>query len=301
MDNFYDDITKVINKEDCLIDEPMSKHTSFKVGGRADYFIIVRNIDDLIFLISKVKEYNLKYYVIGNGTNLLVKDSGIRGVVIKIAIDNVSFDEKSNIVTAGAGTPLSLLSRKMASIGKKGFEYISGIPGTIGGAVRMNAGSYGAEIKDILVETKYLDENSNIKILSLDEHEFDYRASIFEKKNWIVLESSFKVEAGNKDELLDVIQELQEKRMESQPLDKPNAGSTFKRGDGFVTAKLIDDAGLKGTKIGGAEISNKHAGFIINSGDATADDIIKLIKYTKDMVKQKYDKDIFEEVIIIGD
>lgn len=301
MNSFYDDIIKIIDKSNVLKDEPMSKHTSFRVGGSADYFITIKSIEELKFVISKAKEYGLKHYIVGNGTNLLVKDSGLRGVVIKIGLDEIKFDENTGIVTADSGVPLSLLARKMASIGKKGFEYISGIPGTVGGAVRMNAGAYGTEIKDILVETKYLDEDANIKKLNLDEHEFDYRTSIFERKQWIILESSFKVENSNKEELIEIINELFEKRSASQPLDKPNAGSTFKRGDGFITAKLIDDAGLKGKQIGGAKISEKHAGFIVNEGNATADDIIKLIKYTKDMIKQKYDKDIFEEVIIIGD
>jgi len=301
LSNFYEDVINQIDKKDVLIVESMSKHTSFKVGGPADFFITIRKAEDLPFVISKVKEYKLRYYVIGNGTNLLVRDNGFRGVIIKIAIEGISFDEENNIVTVGAGESLSHVAREMGIKGKKGFEYISGIPGTIGGAVRMNAGAYGTEIKDIIVSTKYMDENNEIHVMSKEEHKFDYRSSIFEEENWVILESSFKVENGEREEIENVMKELREKRFSSQPLDKPNAGSTFKRGDGFITAKLIDEAGLKGKKIGGAEISNKHAGFIVNSDNATADDIIKLIKYTKDMIKKKYGKDIFEEVIIIGE
>ncbi|MCI8965523.1 MAG: UDP-N-acetylmuramate dehydrogenase [Clostridia bacterium] len=165
----------------------------------------------------------------------------------------------------------------------------------------MNAGAYGAEIKDILIETKYLDENGEIKIISNKEHEFEYRNSIFSHKNWIILESSFKIEYGNKEELINILKGNMEKRASSQPLDKPNAGSTFKRGDGFITAKLIDEAGLKGYKIGGAQISEKHAGFVINSDDAKAEDVIKLIEYTKEKVKEKFNVEIETEMIVIGE
>ena len=299
MISYYDKLVQNIEKKDILINEPMSKHTSFKVGGNADYFIFVRNISDLKYVLKVSKEYNIETFIIGNGTNILVKDKGFRGAIIKLLMDKITFDD--NKIIAEAGASLILLSNKVSKSGFTGFEGLSGIPGSVGGAVRMNAGAFGNEIKDVLIETRYLDENLEENTINNKEHNFEYRKSIFSTNKYIILESSFKLEKGDIDQIENKIKENYTKRTTSQPLDKPSAGSTFKRGEDFITAKLIDDAGLKGYRIGGAEISTKHAGFIINNNNATADDIIKLIKYTKDIIKEKFGKVIQTEIIIIGE
>lgn len=299
MTSYYDKLIQKINKSDILLNEPMSKHTSFKVGGLADYFINIRNVNDLKYVLNVSKEFNINTFVIGNGTNVLVKDKGFRGAIIKLLMNNIKFEDDK--IVAEAGSSLIALSRKASELGYTGYEGLSGIPGTVGGAVRMNAGAFGNEIKDVLIQTRYLDENLEEHIITNEEHDFKYRNSIFSNNGYIILESSFKTEKGNIEEIEEKIKENTLKRTTSQPLDKPSAGSTFKRGDGFITAKLIDDAGLKGYKIGGAEISKKHAGFIINNDNAKAEDIIKLIKYTKDVIKEKFDKDIQTEIIIIGE
>lgn len=299
MISYYDKLVQKIEKKDILINEPMSKHTSFKVGGNADYFIFVRNISDLKYVLKVSKEYNIETFIIGNGTNILVKDKGFRGAIIKLLMDKITFDD--NKIIAEAGASLILLSNKVSKSGFTGFEGLSGIPGSVGGAVRMNAGAFGNEIKDVLIETRYLDENLEEHTINNKEHNFEYRKSIFSTNKYIILESSFKLEKGDIDQIENKIKENYTKRTTSQPLDKPSAGSTFKRGEDFITAKLIDDAGLKGYRIGGAEISTKHAGFIINNNNATADDIIKLIKYTKDVIKEKFGKVIQTEIIIIGE
>lgn len=299
MSKFYEELIQKINKENILLDEPMSKHTSFKIGGNADYYITATSIENLKNILETAKENNIDTYVVGNGTNLLVRDNGFRGAIVKLGFNKINIlDDK---IIADAGASLVLLARLAADNNITGFEGLSGIPGTIGGAVRMNAGAYGTEIKDVLIESKYLGEDGNIYTITNEEHEFDYRKSIFKNNKGIILESIFKIEKGNKEEIENQMKENSAKRISSQPLDKPNAGSTFKRGDGFITAKLIDDAGLKGYKIGGAQISTKHAGFIINDEAATAEDIIKLIKYTKDVIKEKFDKEIETEIIIIGE
>lgn len=299
MNKFYDTLLQKIDKSNILLDEPMSRHTSFKIGGNADYFVTVKDVEELKFVLNSARENSIDTFIIGNGTNLLVKDNGFRGAIIKIKIDDIKIAE--NEIIAGAGASLILLTRKAIENGIEGYEGLSGIPGTIGGAVRMNAGAYGTEIKDVLIKTRYIDRNGNEHLINNDEHNFDYRKSIFSDNDGIIVESYFKIKKGNKEEIEKTVKEIAEKRTSSQPLDKPNAGSTFKRGDGFITAKLIDDAGLKGYTIGGAQISTKHAGFIVNENNATAEDVIKLIKYTKDTIKDKFDKEIQPEIIIIGE
>ena len=299
MNKFYDNLIKKIDKKNILIDEPMSKHTSFKVGGKTDYYITATTIENLIYILEKAKENNIDTYIVGNGSNLLVKDNGFRGAIIKLGFNEIKIYEDK--IVADAGAPLILLAKLASDSSITGFEGLSGIPGTVGGAVRMNAGAYGTEIKDVLIESKYLSEDGNIYTITNEEHKFDYRKSIFKENGGIVLESTFRAKKGDKEEILAKINENKEKRISTQPTDKPSAGSTFKRGTDFITAKLIDDAGLKGYKIGGAQISTKHAGFIVNDDLATAEDIIKLIKYTKDVIKEKFNKEIETEIIIIGE
>lgn len=296
--NFYNQLLENnIKKENIQMNEKMSKHTSFKTGGVADFFIKIYTIDELKIVIKICKQNNLPIFILGNGTNILVKDEGYRGVIINLKFENIKINEE--IVTVGSGVKNAILANKLAENNLTGFEFASGIPGTIGGAIKMNAGAYGGEIKDILVDVKCMDYDGNIINLDNKACEFDYRHSIFFNKNLIILEANFKLNKGKKEEILNKMNELNAKRKEKQPLEYPNAGSTFKRGDGFITAMLIDECGLKGYSIGGAEVSKKHAGFIINKNNATTSDILKLIDYVKNKVFEEKNKKIELEIDII--
>lgn len=289
----------ILEKSNIKVNEPMSKHTSFKVGGNADYFVKAQTVEQVINVKKYAEENNIPLYVIGNGSNILVTDKGIRGIVLKIDLQKIEINEEE--VTVGAGVKVMALAQKLLGEELTGFEELSGIPGTIGGAIRMNAGAYGKEIKDICIQTTCLDENNNIKILKNNEQDFSYRHSIFEDKKYIILETKLKLEKGKKEEIKGKMEELSAKRKEKQPWEYPSAGSTFKRKEGVITAKLIDECGLKGYSIGGAEVSKKHAGFVINKGNATAKDILDLIEYIKKNVYEKFNIEIEEEIEIIGE
>ena len=295
----YDELVKEISPSNIFVNEEMSKHTSFKVGGIADFFVTVNNIKELVYILKVSKELRIKTFIIGNGTNIIVKDTGFRGIIIKLNFKHLKIEK--NEIIAGSGVPVALISEFAYRNEIEGYEFLSGIPGTVGGAIKMNAGAYGSEIKDILISTTYLDEKYNIVKISNNMHKFSYRNSIFFNKKWIILESSFAIKKGNKEEIKEKRNQMMKERKEKQPLEYPNAGSIFKRGADFIPAQLIDKAGLKGYKIGGAQISDKHAGFIVNTGNATTKDIIKLIKYTKETVKEKFNKELETEVIIIGE
>ena len=324
------ELTKEIPSEQIYMNEPMSKHTTFRVGGNADIFVKVKNIDELKHIIKVAKKNDVHITVIGNGSNILVKDNGIRGIVAKIEFEDVEIENENTsednvIVTAGAGVKLAVLAQILLQKGIKGFEFASGIPGTIGGAVKMNAGAYGSEMKDIVISTKCLDlkrydmigEKNNIDDieieeviekadepdiieLSNEEQQFVYRDSIFSNKRYVILETKLRLQYGNKEEIKSKMDELLSSRRKKQP-NMPSAGSTFKRGEDYITAKLIDECGLKGYTIGGAQVSDKHAGFIINNGDATAQDILDLISYVKKTVYEKTGKMIDLEIEVIGE
>jgi len=298
VENIVRKLEQKIEKEKIHLNEDMKKHTSLKIGGPADILIKISNIEELKHVLKLANTNNLPIFILGNGSNLLVKDEGIKGIVLKIEFDKIEIQE--NKVKVGSGVKLGLLAQKLAEKELTGFEELSGIPGTIGGAIRQNAGAHGREIKDILEEVKAMDYEGNIYNLKKEELDLSYRHSIFVEKKYIILEAEFKFLGGNKEEILNKMQEYKNWRKEKQPLEYPNAGSTFKRGEDYITAKLIDDCGLKGYQIGGAQISEKHAGFIINKGNATAKDTIELIEYTKKKVKEKFNKDIQLEIEIIG-
>ena len=315
------ELENILGNENVKYNEPMSKHTSFRVGGNADIFAIINSEEKLIKVTKFAKNTSLPITVVGNGTNLLVKDGGIRGLVIKYIANNYSFINKeepkdkdnnidesnedatnSKIITVSSGMTNARLAKILLDNSLTGFEFLAGVPGTIGGALVMNAGAYGGEIKDIVLKTKYIDlDTVEIKTIENKEHKFEYRKSIFQNLNCVILETTLKLQIGNKDQIEEKMQEYSKKRRESQPLDMPSAGSTFKRGNDFITAKLIDESGLKGYSIGGAEVSTKHAGFIVNKGNAKAKDIIELINYVKEKVYEKFGKEIQEEVRIIGE
>ena len=281
--------------------EPMRNHTSFKIGGNADIFVSVVNEDELKQALNYAKLKNYPITIIGNGSNLLVSDSGIRGLVIKIDIQHLNIEDNKNDieVRVGSGNKMMAFGIQLKENGISGFEELSGIPGTIGGAVFMNAGAYGKEMKDIVISTKCMNKDCEIFELSNEEQNFEYRSSIFNQKEYIILETKLKLQKGNKEDIVQKMKEYLNKRKEKQPLEYPSAGSTFKRKEGIITAKLIDECGLKGYKIGGAMVSEKHAGFIVNTGDATAKDVLDLIKYVKDKVFKKYGVEIEEEIKVI--
>ena len=304
MENIQKELQEGINRKNILKDEPMKKHTSLKVGGVADYFVKIENIDELKFLLKYTSDKKIPLTIVGNGTNLLVTDKGIRGIVAKLEMNSFRFEKNvdSVILTAEAGLPLP----KLAAIALKeefaGIEFLAGIPGTIGGAIRMNAGAYGSEMKDVVIKTRYLDRKSlKIKSFDLEEHCFEYRNSIFSKKDYIILETTLKLAKGNKDEIKEKMDGYMTSRREKQPIEYPNAGSTFKRKGEIITAKLIDECGLKGASVGDAYVSEKHAGFIINKGKATASDILELIEIIKTKVKEEKGIDIELEVLVLGE
>lgn len=289
--------------EKIIFDEPMKKHTSFKIGGKADFYVKVSNIEELKKAIKYGKEKSIPLYIIGNGSNILVTDKGIRGLVIQIDINKYQVEnfEKYAIVTVGAGNKLMALAMKFQQDKLTGFEELSGIPGTIGGAIYMNAGAYGKEIKDSIISTTCMDFEGNIFELSNIEQEFSYRNSIFNKKNYIILETKMKLSFCDEEQIKDKMESYLKQRKEKQPLEYPSAGSTFKRIEGKATAKLIDECGLKGYKIGGAKISEKHAGFIVNEKNAKAKDVLDLINYVKEKINEKYGIKIEEEIKVLGD
>ena len=292
-----------LGNENVLENEPMSRHTSFKVGGPADIFVKVDSIDKIQYVLNIATDNKLPVFVLGNGSNILVTDKGIRGIVCKIGLDKIDVTEngKDVFVAVGSGMKNAVLAQKLLSMEVTGFEFASGIPGTIGGAIKMNAGAYGKEMKDIVVSSRYMDHVGNISDLSLEEHEFSYRNSVFHRQNYIILDSILKLKKGKKQEIEKLMEEYKNSRKEKQPYDKPSAGSTFKRGDDYITAKLINECGLKGKQIGGAKVSDKHAGFIVNEGNATASDILELIELVKRTVYKQTGKNIDLEIEIIGE
>lgn len=296
-EEIYKQLLKAINKENIMLNEPMSKHTSFKTGGNARFFVKAYSVNEIKDVLKIVKENKIPLFILGNGTNLLVKDEGFDGIVLQIKLDNIKIED--NIVTVDAGVKNAVFANKVLEKSLTGFEFASGIPGTIGGAIKMNAGAYGNEMKDIVQEVTYIDFDGNINTISNKQCEFEYRNSIFFKLNCVILQTKLKLEYGNKKEIQNKIKELVIQRKEKQPLEYPNAGSTFKRGTDFITAKIIDECGLKGYSIGGAEVSQKHAGFIINKNNATSKDILDLIKYVQSTVKEKTGKEIKLEIEVI--
>ena len=302
-DYVYKDLKSKFKYANILKDEPMSKHTSFKTGGPADIFIKINNEIELKEILEYAKQNNINLNIVGNGTNLLVTDKGIRGITLQPNLKEINIEEKENkiLITAGCGVPIIKLSKIAKEHNATGLEFAVGIPGTVGGAIKMNAGAYGSEIREIVKETTFIDFNGDIKTISNSEHKFVYRNSIFSKINGIILKTVIELPKGNVKEIENKMKENILSRNEKQPIDKPSAGSTFKRGEGFITAKLIDECGLKGYKIGGAEVSTKHAGFVVNNGNATSKDILDLIKYIKEEVYKKFNVNIEPEIQIVGE
>lgn len=295
---------RISEKSVILTNEPMSNHTSFRIGGNADIFVKAKTEEDIKQILKYANEKEIPLTIVGNGSDLLVKDGGIRGIVLKVDIDTLKIDkinDEDYIITVGAGVKNGYLAQKLLIDEIEGFEFASGIPGSIGGAIRMNAGAHGGEMKDIVQETTCIDRQGNLIVLTNEEQEFEYRNSIFKTNKYIILSTKLKLKKGIYREIKSKMDEYSEWRKEHQPIEYPSAGSTFKRGTDFITAKLIDECRLKGYSIGDAEVSTKHAGFVINKGNAKAKEVIDLIKYIKEKVADKFGKEIELEVQIIGE
>ena len=290
-----------IKKGEVLIDEPMKNHTSFKIGGPVDILVVPGDEGEIIEAVKICKDEKLEFRIIGNGSNLLVKDKGIREIVIKIADNLKKIDVTEDKIIIQAGALLSTISKTALKNSLAGFEFAGGIPGTIGGAVTMNAGAYGGEMKNVVERVKCIDRDGNIINLSNEEMDFGYRHSRVENENLIVLEVELKLEKSNYDEIKSHMDELNKKRTTKQPLSLPSGGSTFKRPDGYFAAKLIEDAGLKGARHGGAQVSEKHSGFIVNVENAKSSDILNLIKTVKEVVLEKFKIELELELKVIGE
>ena len=299
--NFYDKLNNVIAKDSILIDEPMSRHTTFRVGGPADFFVTPKAKEEVRDVIRICKEAGMPYYIIGNGSNLLVSDAGYRGVIVQIYKEMNEVKVEGDLVKAQAGALLSGIAAKALGAELSGFEFASGIPGTIGGACVMNAGAYGGEMKDVLEFVTVLTGEGNIIELGRNELELGYRTSVIAKKGYIVLGAVLKLERGDGEKIKTYMDELKEKRVTKQPLEYPSAGSTFKRPEGYFAGKLIEDAGLRGFQVGGAQVSEKHCGFVINRDHATAADIMELMRQVQIRVKENSGVDLEPEVKRLGD
>lgn len=299
---FYEEMVKLLPTADIIYQEPMSKHTTFRIGGAADVFIRISEVKQLQVLIPELVKREIPYYVIGKGSNLLVGDGGFRGVVIQL---DETFDEikvNKDVLTAGAGAGMAKIANVAKQHSLAGFEFAAGIPGSIGGGVIMNAGAYGGELKDVVTGVRVLCRDGNIKEYSNEEMCFGYRISALKNKpEYIVLEVELRLKKGNDEEISAKMQELAGRRKEKQPLEFPSAGSTFKRPEGYFAGKLIGDAGLSGFRIGGAEVSAKHNGFVINTGNATASDVKAVIETVQDKVYQEFHVMLEPEVIFLGD
>lgn len=299
--SFYDKLTSVIAKERVYVDEPMSRHTTFRVGGPADFFVTPKAKEEVRDVICICKEAGMPYYIIGNGSNLLVSDAGYRGVIVQIYKEMNEVKVEGDLVKAQAGALLSGIAAKALGAELSGFEFASGIPGTIGGACVMNAGAYGGEMKDVLESVTVLTGEGKIIELGRNELELGYRTSVIAKKGYIVLGAVLKLERGDGEKIKTYMDELKEKRVTKQPLEYPSAGSTFKRPEGYFAGKLIQDAGLRGFQVGGAQVSEKHCGFVINRDHATSADICNLMNQVSEIVFEKFGVRLEAEVKKIGE
>ena len=297
---FYEKLSKIVEKEQILIEEPMKKHTTFRIGGPAEYLILPQTAEEIADVVKLCRQEEIPWYIVGNGSNLLVADEGVRGVVIQLLRNFNQIQVEGCQIRMQAGAQNAAVAKRALDASLTGFEFAAGIPGTIGGAVVMNAGAYGGEMKDILKEVTVLDQNGMIRTIPTEELELGYRTSIIARKGYVVLEAVIVLKTGDPKEIKAAMDDLKEKRVTKQPLEYPSAGSTFKRPEGYFAGKLIMDAGLRGFSVGGAQISEKQCGFVINKGNATAKDVTELMDETKKIVMEKFGVALEPEVKRLG-
>ena len=297
----YDYMKTIIPQERILFHEPMSRHTTFRVGGEAECFVMVRTEEELTKLILYLNQIEEEYFILGNGSNLLVGDKGYRGVVLKLDGPMEEVSVEGNVIRAKAGALLSKVAAEAKNHGLSGMEFAAGIPGSIGGGVVMNAGAYGGEMKQVVVSVRGLDTEGQILLLDRETMEFGYRTSAIKNRSVIVLEVTLQLMEGNPEEIGARMEELALLRRSKQPLEYPSAGSTFKRPEGYYAGKLIMEAGMRGYHIGGAQVSNKHCGFVVNTGKATAADIREVIEEVQERVRERFHVSLEPEVIFLGD
>jgi len=301
-DQFYQKLILTVPQENVRLKEPMENHTTLHIGGPADYFVIPAETQEVSAIVCLCKKENMPYYLIGNGSNLLISDLGYRGLILNLGDDfSAARISDDGMITAQAGILLSRLANFAAEKSYTGLEFASGIPGTLGGAVTMNAGAYDGEMKQCMVSAKVMDEGGNILDLNMDELELGYRSSILQKKNFILLEASIGLTKGEKQQIRQKMNDLNSQRREKQPLDQYSAGSTFKRPQGYFAGKLINDAGLRGYQVGGAAVSEKHCGFVINKDHATAKEFLTVVEDVIRIVDEKYGVRLEPEVKFLGE
>ena len=297
----YKGLEDILDKDSIKYNEPMKKHTTMKVGGPCDCMVEPSSIEEIQKVLEYVKENNIKYYIMGNGSNLLVKDEGVHALIIKIANKFSGFEVNGEHIKAYSGCSVPKLSQIAKENSLSGLEFACGIPGSVGGGIRMNAGAYGSEMVNVVEKVGFLDENGNLNEIDGKDANFTYRHSMFvENPEYVVVYAIYKLQKGNKEEISRVMEENMNSRKQKQPIEYPNFGSVFKRPEGYFVGKLVDDCGLKGYKIGGAQVSTKHSGFMINIGDATCKDVLDLIEYVKEKVYEKFNVKLQEEVVILG-
>jgi UDP-N-acetylmuramate dehydrogenase len=283
------------------VNEPMAEHTSFKIGGPADVFVKPRNIDGLVNIVNTCAEKGIPLFVMGNGTNLLVRDKGIRGVVMQVAENIGAYEIEGESIKAEAGISLSRLARVAMEHGLSGLEFAEGIPGTLGGAVTMNAGAYDGEMSMVVEASEYMRPGGSIITVDKSQHLFGKRTSYIQTDGGVVLKTGLKLKKDDKERIKARMNEFRESRQKKQPLDLPSAGSIFKRPEGYFAGKLIQDCGLKGCRIGGAEVSGLHCGFIVNRGNASSEDVLKLIERMREKVYARFGVELQTEVKIVGE
>ena len=293
-------IQDLLNKYNLTENEPMSKHTTFRIGGKADLFVSADE-KSLPQLLKEAADEKIPVTIIGNGSNLLVGDGGIRGLVIEIGKGMDKIEISDNIMTVGAGTLLSKAANTAAEHGLSGMEFAAGIPGSVGGAVVMNAGAYGGEMKDIIMDVDVITREGEYRRLTLEELELSYRHSCIIENEYIVVRARLMLQEKDEAQIRLVMEDLKNRRIEKQPLNFPSAGSTFKRQEGYFAGKLIMDAGLRGYSVGGAQVSEKHCGFVVNKGGATASDVVKIMNDVRDKVMEEFGVELEPEVKMIGE
>ena len=298
--NVIEKFNNLLGEEKVKADEPMKRHTTFRIGGPADYFLMPSSPKEVKGIIEICKKESLPYFILGNGSNLLVSDEGYRGVIIQLYRNYGDISVEGNVIRANAGALLSQIASAAKNASLTGFEFAGGIPGTLGGAVVMNAGAYGGEMKDVLKEVTVMTGNGEILTLPAEKLEMGYRTSVVKTNGYLVLGAVIELEKGDQEAIKTRMKELTEQRVGKQPLEFPSAGSTFKRPEGYFAGKLIMDAGLRGYQTGGAQVAEKHCGFVINKDNATAADVCRLMKDVQDKVKEQFGVTLEPEVKFLG-